>query len=186
MDRSLLALLLVVLTATGLAGCATRENPDDLDVAAVPLEYDEAMLVRDWPRTTTHYLGGGVQAGPSYYPLAPAGLAEEDKGDENIARLTDGLFFLVNTAILPVQLILDPPVMRETYRPGDVAPTFHAVPPMDRRVETPTPVVVVAEAEAAPTTRPDESVVQPKEEPEVESPVEETTRPTTRVFLPAK
>ncbi len=183
-----LTLAALTLATVSVAGCVSRQPAEEVEVASEPLVYDPAMRIRDWPRTTTFYLGGGTEAGPVYFPFAPAGsVVDETSSDDSsvggLARLTDGVFFVANAVVLPFQMIVNPPVAKEAYEPGEVPPTFHAVPPMEGRR-----AVHPATPSTRPATRPGTvRVYLPKPEAKPSPAVEPATKPTTvRVLLPRR
>jgi hypothetical protein len=107
-----------------LPGCVKETKP----VASVdksPLVIDDAMLQRNWPRTTVRFQNGETPAAPTGFilhhnPDAPAWTQ----------AVTDFPLFLVNVTCMPVGYVFTPPWTRVIYPAGVVEPSYTGVPPL--------------------------------------------------------
>ncbi len=177
----LLPLVPVAALALSLMGCANRNRTDVAKVVDKPVAYDEAMTARNWPRTEAAYLGGGVEAGPSYFSNEYVGNPDSTRPERsrNAARFIDGFVFLGNAALLPVRMFQTPPWSTQTSRASFVPPSYHAAPPLpEAERETVTVYLPATRPTAVEPASAVEPVVdvQPMTRPEI--------RPTTRVVIP--
>jgi hypothetical protein len=119
-----LACLLAGLAAA--AGCSTQEKPVYEAVNTKPIVGDDAMAFRaDWPRSVCKYPNGDVVAWSTRYPYQ----ANESRYQEANLAL-DTITFVAETAILPVQLIVNPPGVPQVWYGVKYPPTYTAQPPL--------------------------------------------------------
>jgi hypothetical protein len=174
---------LVVLTAVG--GCASSQEQPLEPVATVPVNYDEAMLLRDWPTVEAKYLDGSVEAGPTYSPnrVGRNSLSPEPRPRQPLNLLSEPLTAATNFLLLPFRLVATPPWEDETYLVPAINPTYHAAPPADLATEI-EPVKVVEVNEVVEVETPLRIVVEynlppkPTTGPATTRPA--TSRPATR------
>src|SRR2546423_14313612 len=106
--RNLRRVALIALTAgaalSGAVGCA-HKTPPKPDVMVDPLIVeDPAMQQRKWDSSVALYPNGATLAGPTEFTFEPK------RGQAWWAyTYADSLTFLLNTALLPYNLVMTPP-----------------------------------------------------------------------------
>jgi hypothetical protein len=107
-----------------LPGCLKETKP----VAAVdksPLIIDDAMVLRDWKRSTVRFQNGETPAVPTGFILR-----HNPNAPKWVPAITDGPMFVANIFLMPVGYIFTPPWTRVIYPAGVVEPSYTAVPPI--------------------------------------------------------
>ena len=118
----MLALLAITLTA----GCSTQEKVSYDPVNTKPIVGDDAMAFRsDWPVAVAHYQNGAVAAWSTRYPYQTKATATDTS---NLFLATP--LFLVQTAALPVELVVNPPFQPQLWYGVVYPPTYTAQPPL--------------------------------------------------------
>ena len=117
------ALCGVVLLGSAV-GCQQRRGPEP--VSEEPLTIDPAMQLRNWPRTSAQYVNGGVIAGPTGFFYQP----REDEPTIQ-TMIAEPLMFPVQTALLPISLIVTPPWTPVLYRGAVFEPHHNLQTPLE-------------------------------------------------------
>src|SRR5688572_9174726 len=128
----------LLLSATALpllfatAGCQRTNQPEYAPVANFEVRYDEALALREFPRTPAYYGNGDVIAGPTNVHRefdigdpAQAGYAGRRRG----AIIQEPLIALGNLVLLPYYLVKDPPWEQRRYEGTIIPPTYTAAVP---------------------------------------------------------
>ncbi len=119
------ALLACGLLVTG-CGMARPRTVSQTSPTAEPMSSDEAMALRDWSPSVAYYATGTVQAYPTRWPNEGA-----ETDIQPLNAFVEPVIFLAQTAMLPVQLVLNPPAHRFVNYGGPTAdPTYNAMPPL--------------------------------------------------------
>jgi len=128
----------VALAGLMLIGCSTQQKTVYSPVNQTPIIGDEALALRaDWPKSTANYANGSVLAYSTRFPI-----------DSNLPHPTSGnvilepALFLIQVAILPAELIVNPPYQEQIWSGEQLAPTYTATPPLPPRGGTPVAQVV--------------------------------------------
>jgi hypothetical protein len=128
----------VALAGLMLIGCSTQQKTAYSPVNQTPIIGDEALALRaDWPKSTSKYGNGTVIAYSTRFPI-----------DSNLPHPTSGnvilepALFLVQVAILPAELIVNPPYQEQSWFGEQLAPTYTATPPLPPRGGSPVAQVV--------------------------------------------
>lgn len=112
--------------AAASAGCSTQEKPVYDPVNTKPIVGDDAMAFRaDWPRNVCPYPNGDVVAWSTRYPYQ----ANESRFEE-ANLLLDTVTFIAQTALLPVELVANPPGEPQVWYGVKYPPTYTAQPPL--------------------------------------------------------
>ena len=131
--RRRIAPLLCLAALAAAGGCRSSNRPDYAPAANAPADYDEAMALRDYPRTPGYYANGDTRAGPTEFPFE---YAAPLPGEPNYARrryvavAADPLIFVANLALLPATLFAHPPTEQRTYQGSIVEPSYTAAVPL--------------------------------------------------------
>src|SRR5687768_10058406 len=126
-----IALLLLALAA-GLAGCQRTYRQEDAAGLRAPVAGDEALALRDWPRSTAYYASGATVAGPTGFRYQP-GIGEANDAsfqrNRRLSTILDPVFFLGNSVLLAPMQIFDRPMSPRTYEGERLGPTYTAALP---------------------------------------------------------
>jgi hypothetical protein len=118
--------MLGLLAITLAAGCSTQEKMSYDPVNTKPIVGDDAMAFRsDWPVAVAHYQNGAVAAWSTRYPYQTKATASDTSNLILAAPL-----FLVETAALPVDLVVNPPFQPQLWYGVVYPPTYTAQPPL--------------------------------------------------------
>ena len=105
-------------------GCSTQRRPAVEPVYDLKPAGDEAMAVRQWPRSVSYYPSGGVTAFSTRFPH------EYKRTHERYTYLfLDPMLFIGQTVALPLNLVANPPGKFQVYRGAVYPPTYTAQPP---------------------------------------------------------
>ena len=119
-----MACLLAGLSAA--VGCSTQEKPVYDPVNTKPIVGDDAMALRaDWPKNVCIYPNGDVVAWSTRYPYQT-----NEANPEQANLLLDTVTFVGQTALLPVELIANPPGVPQVWYGVKYPPTYTAQPPL--------------------------------------------------------
>jgi len=107
-----------------LPGCMKETKPVAM-VDKSPLIIDDAMLQRNWARSTVRFRNGETPAGSTGFVL-------QHPADAPIWTpiLTDCPMFMANVAALPIAYFCTPPWTRVIYPAGVAEPSYTGVPPL--------------------------------------------------------
>ena len=120
--RLSLGLLLLAIAA---AGCSTQPKVRYEPVNNTPVIGDEAMAMRNWPPSISHYQNGEVAAWSTRFTYQPNPNRPEA---QNI--LLDPVMFLGQVAVLPLEFVANPPFDPRVYHGIEYRPTYTAQPPL--------------------------------------------------------
>jgi hypothetical protein len=201
--RSLALSLAVVAGTTALAalgtGCSYKPpapKPDAVDTTPMPV--DEAMQVRDWPRTTAEFKSGGTVAGATRFPYNPGtvgdGSSQAIGGPERTNAVVDTVAFVLQTGALPFTYLFDPPFVKREHYGVTYEPSYTLMPVLpadespapDAYQSTPAPEPT-AEPSAEPTADERASIpatADPKRVPEEGATIPATTPPAPTEAVP--
>jgi len=121
-----IGLPVVALMVALAGGCSTEQKYAPAAVNNAPIVGDEAMALRaDWPKSTAYYANGSVPAFSTRFPY-----------DVNASRpypgdvILDPVMFIVQTVMLPIELIKYPPGTEQIWHGEIIPPTYTAQPPL--------------------------------------------------------
>ena len=107
------------------AGCSAQERVRYAPVNNVPVIGDEAMAMRNWPRSPSYYQNGDVAAWSTRFPYQT-----NPRNPEGYNIVLDTTIFIGQVAILPIQLVIHPPFQPQVYHGIEYRPTSTAQPPL--------------------------------------------------------
>ena len=117
------SLLIALAIATG---CSTRQQVTYEPLNQTPIVGDEAMALRaDWPKSVSSYANGTVVAYSTRFAY-----------DTNVghpysgAVILEPTLFLIQTIMLPVQLVANPPFEEQAWFGAKVPPSYTMQPPL--------------------------------------------------------
>lgn len=117
----------------GVGGCVSPDRPEIAPRVLVPLAYDEAMALRDWPLTVAEYASGDVIAGPTNVTFEYDTTAASETPSARrrlLAQVAESGIFVANVLLLPVQLVRNPPTEDRRYEGVTIRPTYSAAVPV--------------------------------------------------------
>ncbi len=119
--------LLMTLSTLALAGgCSTEQKYAPAAVNTAPIIGDEAMAQRaDWPKSTAYYANGSVPAFSTRFPY-DVNAKRPYPGD----AILDPAMFIVQTVMLPIELVKYPPGTEQVWHGEFVPPSYTATPPL--------------------------------------------------------
>jgi len=124
-NACVLTLMLVAL-AMSAAGCQpVSKHYPPAPVNNTPLVVDEAMQIRDWDRSTSHYANGATVAGGTAYCWETA-----DWVKPGHRRFVDGPVATLNIVSTPVGLFVNSPFEKQVIHGEIVPPTYTGQPPL--------------------------------------------------------
>jgi hypothetical protein len=151
------------------AGCQRvlppKVEPVVLMEDRIPLEPDEATVIRAFDGSTSYYPNGATEAGSTRFPWGPRARAS------NVENELMGLpIFAANVVSLPFTYFVKPPFSPYVYPGAVTSPTYTAMPAYPTEAPAPGPT----DAPAPPTA---DGPVPPAQAPvpSVNEPVRETT-----------
>lgn len=116
----------LLLFVSFVAGCSTQEKIVYDPVNTRPIVGDDAMALRaDWPRSVCLYPNGDVTAWSTRYPYQTS---EARAGQANV--FLDTVTFVAESALLPVELVANPPFQPQVWYGVKYPPTYTANPPL--------------------------------------------------------
>lgn len=119
-------LALALAIATLAVGCSTEQKYVSAPVNNAPIVGDEAMALRaDWPKSVSTYANGDTRAYSTRFPYDVN--ANHNTGGET---LLGPVMFVVQVALLPVELVVNPPFKEQYWHGEEVGPTYSAQPPL--------------------------------------------------------
>ena len=126
LTRSSFGLLITLSMLALAAGCSTEQKYAPAAVNTTPIIGDQAIAQRaDRPKSTAYYSNGSVPAFSTRFAY-----------DVNAQRpypgdvILDPAMFIVQTVMLPIQLIKYPPGTEQVWHGEIVPPSYTATPPL--------------------------------------------------------
>ena len=118
--------MMLMALAMSAAGCqgVSKKYPS-APVNNTPLVVDEAMQIRDWDRSTSHYANGATVAGGTAYCWETA-----DWVNQGHRRFVDGPVATLNIVSMPVGLFVNSPFEKQVIHGEIVPPTYTGQPPL--------------------------------------------------------
>jgi hypothetical protein len=116
-----------MLSMLALAGgCSTEQKYAPAAVNTAPIVGDQAMALRsDWPKSTAYYANGSV---PAFSTRFPYDVNAQRPGPGDV--IIDPAMFIVQTVMLPIELIKYPPGTEQIWHGEIIPPTYTATPPL--------------------------------------------------------
>jgi hypothetical protein len=111
------------------SGCVVRKPVKPSAVNSTPLPPDAAMQIREWPQQTAWYRNGATVSGPTGYVFE----VKEDEPEWTYYYADFGTWVL-NTALLPVMLVVEPQWTQAISRGEWILPTYTAQPVLPPQV----------------------------------------------------
>ena len=147
--------LLITLSMIALAGgCSTEQKYAPAAVNTAPIVGDEAMALRaDWPKSTAYYANGSV---PAFSTRFPYDVNAQRPGPGDV--ILDPAMFIVQTVMLPIELIKYPPGTQQVWHGEIVPPSYTATPPLPPQGGVKTLPVMAFPFVGAQATAPDTSL----------------------------